>query len=686
MMRWLSLPLLVMILFWSESPSTRRFISLHQPLVIKAQKNSPPHIAFEALLISEQVDSDWSAIIAKNSAIMLATTSIVKQSKRAQVRLQEMVITKTVETLNIPTRSTAQSEQTLLPEQIHQALAAAEPEEDPKTWMQGLSYLQRKRIELAQEKDEVLDQDWQNESLSSAAQKLLDQSQPVVVSTGSKTNNRFSVNQPSGASSPASEQPDQVIIAGPIEISGGLAITNEHHIEIRRNDEGVVKESGRVDLQKGTYQIQVEDPSGIVVAQLIDQEGRVLGEGSVRLNQVLKGSDQYVGPKLRLTPQISFVSTIQSIYGEDTALPAEARATFIKGSGEEAVSKQKTVSMNNVTKNSNTILRVAGNEYLQTTQIISSGTEARTQLFSNKFIAALQSHISEQRQLSTPSGNQVIWGRVSLDGKPQAGVQVVLESDQSLEVVYLDEYLVPHFEMTSTGPSGLYAFIDVKPGLHTLRATLGEALFGFQNAEVEEGTVALAPIEATTKKEVVPLRVYDAFSGDPKIAQVTLQSLPTELTVDQNGQSIELPRVSRLGFMQVQPEGVDYIPARYIYNDSDAYIHAPLIQWGWLSNIKVYKKYDDQPSTGIVVGFVPDENFEVYLAGYDSFDPRNIVYFDMQGKVIESAQKGVAGGGFILFNVPEDTHEIVVIGEKSQKIISRVLPVDVGSLSVLSFR
>ncbi len=715
-LRWLSLPLLVVIFFWSEGRSTRRFISLHQPLVIKAQKNSPPHIAFEALLSSESTDSEWSSIKEKSSVMMLATTLVGSQPKGSPVRLQEMVIAKTVGPIAIPTQSrTQQREATVLPEQIHQAIEAAQTEAEPADWVQSLSSLQRKRIELAQERNEILDQNWQADSLGSAAQKLLEQASAPAVRAREKPNSGAVMTQTKKESLPSqdqnkirqdssvakadlgtgesemsfmslSEQPDQLVISGPIEISGGLAITNEHHIEVRRSNEGVVKESGRVDLQKGIYKIDVEDPSGLVIAQLIDQEGRILGEGSVRLNQVVKDGAEYIGPKLKLTPQISFVARIQSIYGEEAALPADTRATLIKGAGEDLVSKQKTVTMNNAAKNSSTVLRVAGKDYLQTSQIICSGTETKAQLFSEKFMTALKDHIYEYKQLTAASGAQVIWGRALLDGKPQAGVQVILESDQSLEAVYLDEYLVPQFDLKSTGPSGYYVFMDVRPGFHTLRAAVGDNFFGYQNAEVEEGTVALAPIEATTKKEIVPLRVYDAFSGDPKKAQVTLQSLADELTVDQSGHSIQLPRVSRLGLMQVQPESVDYVPARYIYSDNDAYIHAPLIQWSWISNIRVYKKYDDQPSTGAIVGFVPDENFEVYLAGYDSFDPRNIVYFDMQGKIIESAQKGVAGGGFILFNVSEDTHEVVVIGQRSQKIISRVLPVDVGSLSVLSFR
>jgi len=57
----------------------------------------------------------------------------------------------------------------------------------------------------------------------------------------------------------------------------------------------------------------------------------------------------------------------------------------------------------------------------------------------------------------------------------------------------------------------------------------------------------------------------------------------------------------------------------------------------------------------------------------------------MQGRILQN-HKGIAGGGFILYNVNEDTQEVVVVGTRTQKIYSRVVPVDPNSLSVLNFR
>lgn len=193
----------------------------------------------------------------------------------------------------------------------------------------------------------------------------------------------------------------------------------------------------------------------------------------------------------------------------------------------------------------------------------------------------------------------------------------------------------------------------------------------------------MAHIELGKEKFNVPLKVYDAFTGQGLGANIDMQSLEESISV-MGGTVVSLPAVNRFGFIRALPQESDYVSARYLYNDSDVSVNVPLVKWDWLVRIKEYLKIQDLPSVGAVVGFVPSENFEVYLAGYDNFPTSNIVYFDAEGKIL-SDNKGIKGGGFIIYNVPEDTHEVVVYGVDSHKINSRVVPVDKGSLAVLTY-
>ena len=357
----------------------------------------------------------------------------------------------------------------------------------------------------------------------------------------------------------------------------------------------------------------------------------------------------------------------------------------MKGAAEVLAKKDGLVAMDNVTKGSTTIMRAAAPNHLQTAALVTSGEEFKTSLFPLSMIQALQDITAQQRQMSFDGAPTIIWGRVSVDGKESAGVEVVVESEPDLQPIYFNQFLLPDPNLTATGENGIYAFVDVSAGFHSILATKAKKIVGYQNVVIEEGSVAQGDVLGTSRVEAVPLRLFDAFSGEVKSGAITMQSLDSEVEVLDGVATVSLPQVHRQGMLTVQVEGGDYVPARYLYNDNDEYVHVPLIQWQWLSGIKNYLRIDDHPSAGHVVGFVPDEEFEVYIAGYENFPARNIVYFDMQGRVLPNG-KGIAGGGFILFNVPEDTHEIVVIGSRTQKIYSRVLPIDANSVSVLSLR
>ncbi|NUN04310.1 MAG: hypothetical protein HUU57_00995 [Bdellovibrio sp.] len=706
-----------------------KFIPIYEALTIKAQKNSPPHIAFEELLESEKNSDEWvhfekikplDLAVQKNSFPLYVT----------KYELPEMVLQKNVETISMPSSAFAN------PAYNEMASQNSPEEADDNSWVEQLPKAQAMRLQEAQRRSEVLSENWQGQTWSELAQEVLEKSGALTPSSAPASRVYVSstdasgrtvrqvpqaqiLRKPTSAKEPSAAPPHQDIsensnglggaevpgfmpamasvderaagsfsLVGPLEITGGLAVTNEHHIEVRRSDEGILKELGRVDLQQGLYNIDIQDTSGTVIARLVNKEGKTLGEGSIRLNRIAATTTKSLqGPKIRIEPHPAFAGTIAGAYNAkaNDAAPAQARVTFVKGASEVPVKKDGLVAMDNVTKGSSTIMRAAAPKHLQTASIVISGKEFRSQLYPEGMINALQDIVSQQRNMSFEGAPTVIWGRVSQDGKELSGIEVGVESDPSLQAIYFNQFMLPDANLKTTSDNGLFAFIDVEPGFHSLLATRADSIVAYQNVVVEEGSVAQGDIESTIKKESVPLRVYDAFSGEAQAANVTMQSLSSDLEVKSGVATVTLPSVNRLGMMRVQPEKVDFVSARYLYNDSDAYIHVPLVQWSWLNAIKSYLRIDDPASAGIVVGFVPDEDFEVYLAAYDNFEPRHIVYFDMQGKILQN-RKGIAGGGFILYNVPEDTHEVVVLGARTQKMYSRVIPVDPNSLSVLQFR
>lgn len=685
-----------------------KYVPIYEALVIKAQKNSPPHIAFEEMLEFEKENLQRASASTSERILAVNLNSDKKSftpifAKR--IVIAEMVIKKDVETL--------------------MGLSSGEvAEASSNDWIQQLPRAQALRLEKAQQRGEVLGEDWSMPRLSDLVREKLEKSgaltqaavsyTPGVYVAAADTAGNVKTSVPSGHvgfresseagpdaayKKPSSSQgfvepaSSAQVISGPIEITGGLAVTNEHYIEIRRSDEGILKELGRVDLLQGLYNIQIEESSGTIIALLLNKEGKALGEGSFKLSRLSSHAGStapgkaLAGPKLRIEPRPDYAGIITSAYNASALdqAPPQTRVTFIKGASEVAVKKDSYASMDNVAKGSSTIMRAAAPKHLQTASIVISGKAFKSALYPTSMIQALLGIVSEQRQLSLSTDPTLIWGRASQDGKGLAGVEVSLEADLGLEPVYFNQFMLPDMSLKSTSENGLFAFVDVAPGFQSLLATRGDKIFGYQNVMVEEGSVAQGDIESTGNYEAVPLRAYDAFTGEPQSVVASLQSLDSEVALPTGITSVSLPRIHRLGMMRIQPESNDYISARYLYNDHDEFIHAPLVQSSWLNSIKSYLQIEDASDGGVVVGFVPDEDFEVYLAGHDSFESRFIVYFDMQGRILQN-RKGMSGGGFILYNVPSDTHEVVVLGNRSQKIYSRVLPVDNNSLSVLTFR
>lgn len=681
--RLISLTVMTVSLCWSSHIGGLKFLAIHEPLVIKAQRNSPPHIAFEEIIESEQKETEWARFEGVEPQTLMINKNNSEIFQPTKIELSEMVIRKNTEVLNF--------------EKTSQDSAIV----DDHQWMQELPRSQALRLQEAQRRSEIIGENWTGPSWSESAREVLEKSGALVAAaapskvfvqgTDSSGTTRSEVPQSQvsfDAVEPAKEVVRSRAIVGPIEITGGLAVTNEHHIEVRRSDEGVLKELGRVDLSQGLYNIEVESTTGAVVARLVDKEGRTLGEGSFRLSRLgVQNAKSLQGPKLKIEPHPSFAGVVASIYNSrpSEVAPPQTRVTFMKGAAEVLAKKDGLVAMDNVTKGSTTIMRAAAPNHLQTAALVTSGEEFKTSLFPLSMIQALQDITAQQRQMSFDGAPTIIWGRVSVDGKESAGVEVVVESEPDLQPIYFNQFLLPDPNLTATGENGIYAFVDVSAGFHSILATKAKKIVGYQNVVIEEGSVAQGDVLGTSRVEAVPLRLFDAFSGEVKSGAITMQSLDSEVEVLDGVATVSLPQVHRQGMLTVQVEGGDYVPARYLYNDNDEYVHVPLIQWQWLSGIKNYLRIDDHPSAGHVVGFVPDEEFEVYIAGYENFPARNIVYFDMQGRVLPNG-KGIAGGGFILFNVPEDTHEIVVIGSRTQKIYSRVLPIDANSVSVLSLR
>ncbi len=492
------------------------------------------------------------------------------------------------------------------------------------------------------------------------------------------------------APSAPEERPQNMMAAkrvtGPIELTQGLAVTNEHHIEIRRSDEGVFREMGHVDLMKGSYSIDIDDATGAIVARLLNKAGIVLGEGSIRLSKLQVGEGRLIyGPRLEISPSPTWTGKVSYHYPNPKKAAELPQVTTFGGQNPVVVNQKGEISLENVSKNSTTVVRAEAKDFMPASKIMVAGEKSfGISMFPNSMMEALKTIVADQKNIvhSRLKDSSIVWGTATLDGKPLSGVTVISETDPEAKAIYFNEFLIPDSKLTSTSSSGLYAFVDLGDGFHALLAQRGDAYLGHQNVEVEAGSVAIGDIQSTLHTEPVRVRAFDAFSGEPISLVANLQSLSEPLQINEGSASIVLPQVSRMSMIYTEAPAT-YVSANYFYNDQDSFIHLPMISSDWLAELKTIAKVNETPQAGTIIGFFGEERFEAYLAGQDKDSPATIIYFDAAGRVVDGRQ-GVAGGGFVIFNVPYGTQETVIVGV-SEKVFSKVVPVDTDTVSVLTF-
>jgi hypothetical protein len=628
--------MLALFLIFPTSMGKLKFLPIYKAISIKQNKRLPPHIAFlESNYDPEK--SEWLALersartvpAVSTATRMAATGPYILTQKRV---LSGLVIRKEKETLISGNESNSGT-----------------------GWLAAL-----------QPRSEVPANPWLKSVVRAPAAAALGNNKNVSTATGGH-------------------------ISGPIEISGGLAVTNDHHIEVRRSSDGVFQEMGQVNLQKGFYSIDVQETTGSIVARLVDKGGAVLGEGSIRLSQFQgTGGKTSTGPPLQLSPVTTWTGTVSRYYPplKGRVLPPPLVTTY-GGENKVNVSPSGDIAFDAMTKGSATVVRAEAPGHVRSNRMLVAGEAGvSVPLLPKSMTSALSSLVSsnpvDSKGISAKGEAAevaMVWGTVKLDGKPLSGVTVQSESDPDAKVVYFNELMIPDLRLKATSTNGMYAFTDIQEGFHALLAQRGDAYFGHQNVLVEQETVSMAEISSTLKTEAVTIKAFDAFTGDPARLIAHLQSVEEPVNLANGVASVVLPQVARMSL--IYTENTDpFLKANYFYNDSDTFIHLPMIRDDWLIGLRSEEKINQVAKVGTIVGFVSDESFEVYLAGASRDTSSAVVYFDSAGR---RTLRGVPGGGFVIFNAPAGLQEAVVISDKANKILSKVVPVDENSLSVLSF-
>jgi hypothetical protein len=485
------------------------------------------------------------------------------------------------------------------------------------------------------------------------------------------------------------------VIEGNIQLKG-LPSFNNTQISIRRVSENISKEIGLVSSDSSQYRIEVDDLNGFLVAELSEKTAGVIGAGQTRLSMTGSKGTHLRGPLITIEDSSGSVSVVDS--NQKANDPSASVAAFASSNEKKTHRFQAQLyvpsadlelktdalgfaRLDRIQKHSWMLVRSEGEGLYPSMYLAQNKGELGLPGFRDSMVKALLSIYREAAYSSDrPEIDSVVWGRVVQDGSPVSGARVEVETDQNAKVVYFNQMLLPDLSLETTTDSGYFAIIYLEAGWHTLISRIGDQFHSHGNVVVDENTISPVVLNQKLSKEKVELKVFDAFTGQALSAQVQAQNLPDSLDVD-GLTEVWIADLVRLSLVQVLPDQSDYLPIKSIHADSSDFWHIPMIRKDWFESLKSNRKISDSANTAAIVGFVEVSNFEVFLPHDQNYPRENIVYFDAQGLPTGS---GVAGGGFILFNVPEGVQSVSVLTEGDQ-IASKILPIDKDTTSVLKF-
>lgn len=489
-------------------------------------------------------------------------------------------------------------------------------------------------------------------------------------------------------------------VRGKFEVRDGVGVV-DHIVEIKRMEEGQVREIGQIDLKAGLYSIDIESPQGDLVALIKDRNGTIIGRDQQRFINLQSRGQYFEGPFIRVGPSsgIGANPTIpnnpgQSVAGNPGGGRKDVASKGLASSDASGISaslfsdqnhlEKPKDEFNNISQGSSTIALLTDkkNVYSNIITIRQTGDTNETPLFSKKWIDGSLAFVSDQMKIEFKSKNApIIIGRVYSDQKPLAGAKVQIENHPGLNAIYLDQFMIPNLKQEETSENGYFMFVGLEIEDYSVVAFQNNKIIGHQMFTSQPEFISYQNIVSSTTPRSVLVRSFDAFSGQPVDADIVSSDLE-EIIETQSGLA-SFRTNSNLGLSTyIVRAKQDYMPFTYVQDSRRDHVHIPLIAEAWLSAIQQELKLTAMPDTGTVIGFVPDiAEYDMYLIA-NEYDADQIAYFTASGQFTRTPS---AGGGFILFNVPVGAHEVVVQEKKTERIYSQVHFVKSSQTSVSHF-
>lgn len=473
-----------------------------------------------------------------------------------------------------------------------------------------------------------------------------------------------------------------LVLKGKIELSGGLAfIGSEAAFEIQRVYENRVLETGRVWPTEGRFEIAVKEPKGYLQANLKNINGERQGSAELDLLELPKVSpveSQIADLKLKLKPiSVGAVVRLTSAYSSDTSrIELENPKVTIVSTGHELKMDEDGLFTDKDLKlSSSYVVRGQAKRHWDSLAIGISGKDLNLQMLPNSMGKALLELSRGSELVREAEQMAIIWGRIEdSKGRPIANARVELAGDLGLEPIYFNRLMIPDKKLDSTSKNGLFAFVQVPPGIQSLRAKVGPNWLPAQIVVTESATVSNVIVEVQELK-TREVKVFDAFNPEMALDGV-LHVLGSENDLEVPGHA-SIQFVSGQNLLTAELDaGQDFEKLRLETLRDSKHLDFPMIRKDWLHGLATSKRITLDPNRGTVVGFLNSP------ATAYSDSEADLVYFDKTGRVLGNSEQAQAAG-FVLFNVPPGVRSVAVVGDEA-KYTLRTLVAEPNIINLLA--
>jgi hypothetical protein len=480
-------------------------------------------------------------------------------------------------------------------------------------------------------------------------------------------------------------RPQKYSLSGSITFTGGMAfLGQQQQITVRQLVDDLTVAEGFANLNEAYYGLDVAALEGDILVEVRDRDGQVLGQGRVNLYDVAQKSShlakiQNLAVQIRpVFNGVSGTAISAASYGKARYLVAGAKL-FIGGLNREVIKNDKTGAYEDETlaPPSTFLVKSQHKNFWPSLALARSGEPFQMRLFPAGLVAALLELSLDKQQARDASQEGVIWGRVTFAGHPVTGAQVHLIGESEKKPIYFTGFL-PDKSKTATSAKGEFAFTRLTEPESILRVSMNGKLFWPTVLPVARRHVSHADLEIEMSR-TVEFKSYDAFTAEPRATIFRPLGATEEFMVPEAGSlASKIDTVKGLTLLEAD-SGEPYTVLRVSVRAGQNEVHLPHLRADWLNKLRPSYGGSAGAKTA-TVGFIEGDDFEVVLGSGDLIPEKNLVYFDSTGEPLTSksreSARGRAGGGFVIFDLPQGLHTVTIFPDKSKKVVTQTVYVD----------